>query len=736
MALKKLLTNLEQGLNAYPNHNTPSSAGGFNYGNSTTRIFDSKSFRQKSYKFGQGTANDRPEGGFSNEPFIKNGYIVGDLSEFTQGLDNFTDGMVRGGVITHAEHLLTDADRITQFMISPKGLSFITKQRGLQKTNPMISEPVGAELGDQRTYNFGVNTIASVAASGTGLRFKREGTITNNEGYVEGMQLLYDEYKDDVEGQVNSNRIGYLYKTHILGEDIARGKDDERSPLLQGLVSQMFADAEKLQSTDTGMKLFDVGGDLLGKGLELLGTATQATEAFIGKILGKVDEALDQVHNTIGNWINKALNIQVHGEELYSYNGGPGSLYGIGKTEIRKYGPYTTFAAENLRSTEKGAFLNRGTLDKGFILNSFYNLTNIDVKSISEQHSGGDGKVIDNIISKPRFSQTVFKAHDEQNWNVHNYQNTLWTEGNKRAPGIDYNALTTNGVKYNREARVNMGNPGAKSNKNGDRDPYLTQTIGKTSYHNYNIYNVSKVDKINMLDVFRTNGKLAIKEVRDLVRFRMEMVDTDKPGMYDAIIFRAFLDDIRDNFNTEHNTFKYNGRGEEFYTYNSFKRNISFSFKIAAQSRHEMMPLYRKLNYLVANTAPDYGPSGRMRTPFMRLTIGSWMDRIPGVINSINISWQKDYPWEISVSGPEGKSDSHMQVLPHVLDVNVAFTPVHAFLPEKSIHSPFILSHEGNRKSLKEAQKWYKPPISKDATEALTLGTTKLKVTDPLNFLL
>ena len=72
MALKKLLTNLEQGIQMYPNHNTPSTTRGFNYGSSTTRIFDNFPFRQKSFTFGQGTAYDRPLGQFSSEPFITN----------------------------------------------------------------------------------------------------------------------------------------------------------------------------------------------------------------------------------------------------------------------------------------------------------------------------------------------------------------------------------------------------------------------------------------------------------------------------------------------------------------------------------------------------------------------------------------------------------------------------------------------------------------------------------------
>ena len=47
MALKKLVSDLTQGLTAYPNHNTPSDSGGFNYGSSTS-LFDTQTFNQRS----------------------------------------------------------------------------------------------------------------------------------------------------------------------------------------------------------------------------------------------------------------------------------------------------------------------------------------------------------------------------------------------------------------------------------------------------------------------------------------------------------------------------------------------------------------------------------------------------------------------------------------------------------------------------------------------------------------
>ena len=62
--------------------------------------------------------------------------------------------------------------------------------------------------------------------------------------------------------------------------------------------------------------------------------------------------------------------------------------------------------------------------------------------------------------------------------------------------------------------------------------------------------------------------------------------------------FRAFLDTINDNYTSEWNSTKYVGRGENFYTYQGFDRKVSFGFTVAAQSKVELMPMYRKLNFL------------------------------------------------------------------------------------------------------------------------------------------
>ena len=81
----------------------------------------------------------------------------------------------------------------------------------------------------------------------------------------------------------------------------------------------------------------------------------------------------------------------------------------------------------------------------------------------------------------------------------------------------------------------------------------------------------------------------------------------------------------------------------------------------------------------------------------MYLTVGDWFNRLPGVLTSVDLSWQKDYTWEIAIDRQfddnEGKiigKDKNMLVLPHVLDVSVNFLPIHSFAPNNSPTAPFI----------------------------------------------
>ena len=128
------------------------------------------------------------------------------------------------------------------------------------------------------------------------------------------------------------------------------------------------------------------------------------------------------------------------------------------------------------------------------------------------------------------------------------------------------------------------------------------------------------------------------------------------------------------------------GRAEPFYKYDSFDRDISLSFTVAAQSREELIPQYRKLNYLVSNLAPTYSPAGYMGGTLIRLTMGSWLVDQPGFITSLTLGIPKESPWEIGIDDKgENKfnEDFPSLQLPHIVEVKgFNFTPIHTFRPE------------------------------------------------------
>ena len=197
----------------------------------------------------------------------------------------------------------------------------------------------------------------------------------------------------------------------------------------------------------------------------------------------------------------------------------------------------------------------------------------------------------------------------------------------------------------------------------------------------------STQDTLNKLGPYTGSLKQPSEGTRDIIKFRFNII-TPEDNTY--LHFRAYLDSFSDNFSGNWNSFNYVGRGENFHTYQGFDRQISLGFKIAAQTRWEMRPLYQKIVTLASATAPTY-KDGLMRGTFVKLTVGDYVREMPGFISSVNYSWQQDYQWEIAMNNPEAQTgsdtaDIDQQELPMVLDCQVAFTPIHTFVPQTGLY--------------------------------------------------
>ncbi len=69
--------------------------------------------------------------------------------------------------------------------------------------------------------------------------------------------------------------------------------------------------------------------------------------------------------------------------------------------------------------------------------------------------------------------------------------------------------------------------------------------------------------------------------------------------------FRAILSSITDQNSPDWEEVKYMGRADKLFIYKGFSRDVNFNFKVYAQSVEELIPMWKKINYLTGLTRPS-----------------------------------------------------------------------------------------------------------------------------------
>ena len=237
-------------------------------------------------------------------------------------------------------------------------------------------------------------------------------------------------------------------------------------------------------------------------------------------------------------------------------------------------------------------------------------------------------------------------------------------------------SLAPSYVTSGRNNRTNSGDPGKSNTKNGTKN-VLNYGISATSDE------IEALDKITAMPMYDGTGPDTSKAINDLVKFRIAAINNNETnGSAVYMHFRAFIDSFQDNYNANWNQTNYLGRGESFFTYGNFGRGIQMSFTIYAQSKPELIPMYKKLNYLASTLSPDYTSAGFMRGNLVRLTMGGYLYEQPGFISSLSYDIPQESTWEIALD-EKGGADSSVKELPHMIRVQMSFTPIHTFLPQK-----------------------------------------------------
>jgi hypothetical protein len=90
------------------------------------------------------------------------------------------DGLIRGGIAASVERSAFDVARLSQWIASPKGLLWVTKQVGLGLSNPKVETSVPIPLGQTRIQS-GITSLLSVPTTAFGVHFTRHGLPFLNE---------------------------------------------------------------------------------------------------------------------------------------------------------------------------------------------------------------------------------------------------------------------------------------------------------------------------------------------------------------------------------------------------------------------------------------------------------------------------------------------------------------------------------------------------------------------------
>ena len=389
----------------------------------------------------------------------------------------------------------------------------------------------------------------------------------------------------------------------------------------------------------------------------------------VNKFIPKSENRLVNLYDLNSNGINgenkdgTTLNNNIN---VMTYTGGPGSILGVGNTNIRYSLSSQTPLTKNPKSFNFTTSADSlGQNDWTFSTE----LTELQPDNTAE-YGASNPKIQDfRQVLRDKLGKT-------------NTDGIKATNSGATSLSQDYNI---NGA-VNFTKRVNIGDPGQRQGKS-----YANYTDGvlRIDGNGRPILNSAKpLDELNALPIYRSQAVDTSLPVNDFVKFRIAVIDNDSPNYKTFMHFRAFLGPISDNYNATWNSTQYLGRGEQFYTYGGFTRQISLSWTVAAQSKQELIPMYKKLNYLASTLAPDYSPNGYMRGNLVQLTIGGYLYEQPGFITGLTYEMGEDSPWEIGIGVTNGSEDDNVKELTQIIRVSgFQFTPIQNFIPRLQVNS-------------------------------------------------
>ena len=649
----------------------------------------------KSLKYG----NDRPGNGSSNQPYI--------VTPIPDGLTaNGPDFLLRQGALQAS---LNDVSRLTKFFTdttSVRGLLFTAKQELLERQNPKM-------VNTNRIY-LPTNTITQAGALFTGAHFNKQGLdpLSPLSYFVGGTD-------------------GYYFATRGIGEypvgqTLSNGDVENRltiaytSKILNQSLGSLSINPFGITNLNPNILLSYPGGPNAPLGLGTTNIRIQNPTIKLKDVYEDGEDRAAAISNNPNivsalrgqNFLSRKTPTWIYNPTQQGASFQYESLDNVSPDKV--YIPLFTDNISNILNRETFLPLppnpNSDTFDRGsallrtdpnYLVPSDVNLANISwsynplsENNASTLYSKATGTPAKELYNNPEtddfsglknpvpskievFPDSIFPTKADTNLSALTPIYTILTNG-KATPNPYPNIRT-----FNRE---DTSNKGYGTSHSSYKIAKIGDSISKTKQDNDSVH----WDEINEESILQSSDpKITTLRNKDLIRFFFEINNNDNSADNFFLFFRAYINNLSDSFQAEWQNFKYVGRGENFYRYNGFSREMQLSFIIYAHSRREMIPLYNKLNYLAGTTAPDYSEEGYMRGNFTYITVGDYLNHMPCIIKSISLKPSFDAGWDINrkengdlIFNDKDELNRLVGQVPRMIDVDLSFIPLHNFTPQ------------------------------------------------------
>jgi hypothetical protein len=453
----------------------------------------------KSLKYG----NDRIGGGNSGQP-----YITTDIPDRIGPYIGTTDFLLRGGVNAVTDSL-EDIKRLGKMFAdtrSPNGLLFIAKQQLLSRT---------------------------------AVRTQTSGIL--NEGSYSPLNTLAEAGLVAFGGHLNKQGINPFAETGAYANNInlygVRVKPNPNAPeesTLTNRLVKIYNEKQAIKNLNPNVLTYTGGpGSILGAGNTNIRFSDQRTGVNNATTITtqKIVTPSDYLQNvgsilpsTIPGLSGKYYRLTNQFlENGFNFEGLPFGTY--------NYSVYETATEGNTWPKNSPLIYNNGTFT--------YNQQDIIDTNIN----------LPNGINPSPKSQDFRKVLREKLGALKQNGRTS-TESGATPFAPSYNIAENQTI----EGRVNLGDPGARANKS-----YASYTKGIT-YQQIGIPGIgsapSGLDRINSVPIYRSEAVANDKNVNDLVKFRIALIDNNKPNFKTFIHFRALLGSFSDNYTSTWNGFQ------------------------------------------------------------------------------------------------------------------------------------------------------------------------------------